>query len=182
MVFDSLGGLGLVVATGVVIYGILIVVLRVAGQRTLAKLNAFDLVVTVALGSVLATVVVSRDVAWVEAVAAIVVLVTSQVVVAWASVRWRWLRRAVRAEPLVLVRAGRRLDEQMQAHRTTRSDIDQAVRAAGFGSLEQIAAVVLETDGSFSVIPRAQMGDGGIVPSASAGEVDGASSAPNRRS
>jgi uncharacterized membrane protein YcaP (DUF421 family) len=38
--------------------------------------------------------------------------------------------------------------------------VRQAVRSTGAGGLESIAAVVLETDGSFSVITRAQKGSG----------------------
>lgn len=173
MIFDSWGELGQVLATGVVIYAVVIATLRLAGKRTLAKLNAFDLVVTVSLGSVLATVIVSRDVAWIEAVAAITVLVTSQYVVAWASTRWRWVRRAVRADPAVVVRDGRRLAGTMRSHRVTESDVDQAVRAAGYGGLDQIAAVVLETDGSLSVVPRDQLGTADVVPGAPAREVSG---------
>jgi uncharacterized membrane protein YcaP (DUF421 family) len=40
--------------------------LRVSGKRTLAKMNAFDLVVTVALGSTLATILLSADVSLAE--------------------------------------------------------------------------------------------------------------------
>ena len=181
MVFDSFSGIGRVLATGVVIYAVLIGVLRVAGKRSLAKLNAFDLVVTVSLGSVLATVVVSDDVSWLEAAAAIAVLVSSQVVVAWGSSRWVWLRRAVRADPVVLVRDGRRLDETMRQHRVTRSDVDQSVRAAGYGGLDQIAAVVLETDGSFSVIARDRLGTCEVVPDAQRQSAGISPAEPNRR-
>lgn len=45
----------------------LVVVLRTSGKRTLSKLNAFDLVVTVALGSVLASAVLDAAVSWLEA-------------------------------------------------------------------------------------------------------------------
>lgn len=58
-----LAQLARVLLTGAVIYAFLVLSVRLSGKRTLAKLNAFDLVVTVALGSVLATVVISRDVA-----------------------------------------------------------------------------------------------------------------------
>lgn len=55
MLFDGWADLGRVVALGAAAYTVMVIVLRVSGKRTLAKLNAFDLVVSVALGSVLAT-------------------------------------------------------------------------------------------------------------------------------
>jgi len=63
MLFDSWTGLGRVLLVGVLAYSALVLTLRVSGKRTLTKLNAFDLVVTVALGSTLATVLLSKDVA-----------------------------------------------------------------------------------------------------------------------
>jgi uncharacterized membrane protein YcaP (DUF421 family) len=66
MFFDSWTGLGRVLVVGTLAYFALVLTLRVSGKRTLSKLNAFDLVVTVALGSTLATVLLSKDVALAE--------------------------------------------------------------------------------------------------------------------
>ena len=66
MWFGSWDGLVRVVVGGVAAYAFLVALLRVSGKRTLSKLNAFDLVVTVALGSTLATVLLSKDVPVVE--------------------------------------------------------------------------------------------------------------------
>ena len=169
MFFDSWADVGRVLLTGVVVYAFLIAVLRLAGKRTLAKLNAFDLVVTVSLGSVLATVVVSRDVSWSEAAAAIGVLVLAQLSVAGGSARYRMLRGAVRAAPAVILRDGALLDGAMRDHRITESDVRQAVRSAGHGGLDRIAAVVLESDGSLSVVSRGNIGDGSAIPARSEG-------------
>lgn len=61
MWFDSWSDLARVLAVGASAYVTLVVVLRAAGKRTLAKLNAFDLIVTIALGSTLATILLSAD-------------------------------------------------------------------------------------------------------------------------
>jgi len=78
---------------GVLAYVALVVFLRVSGKRTLSKMNAFDLVVTVALGSTLATVLLSKDVALAEGVLAFALLISLQFVVTWSSVRARWVRQ-----------------------------------------------------------------------------------------
>ena len=158
MFFNDWTGLGRVVVISVLAYAALILVLRLSGKRSLAKLNAFDLVVTVALGSTLATVLLSRDVALAEGVLAFTMLAALQWAVSRGSVRWQWLKRLVRAEPRLLVRNGRYLDQPLRDERVTRTEIDQAIRNAGIGRIDQVAAVVLETDGSLSVIAR-QDGD-----------------------
>lgn len=66
MWLDSWSDLGRILAVGASAYVSLVLVLRFSGKRTLAELNAFDLVVTVALGSTLATILLSSDVSWSE--------------------------------------------------------------------------------------------------------------------
>jgi len=76
--FDDFEGVLRTLLVGVVAYVALVVVLRSSGKRTLSKMNAFDLVVTVALGSTLATVLLSRDTPLAEGVVAILVLAGMQ--------------------------------------------------------------------------------------------------------
>jgi uncharacterized membrane protein YcaP (DUF421 family) len=75
-----------------------------------------------------------------------------QYAVARASIRWRWFRNAVRAEPRLLVEDGVARRDAMAAERVTRDEIDAALRQQGIGRIADAAAVVLETDGSLSVI------------------------------
>ena len=154
MLFDSWIGLARVVMVSAAAYAALVMVLRLAGKRSLAKLNAFDLVVTVALGSTLATVLLSKDVALAEGMLAFAMLAGLQFAVARASVRWRPFEQLVRSEPRLLVRDGQYLDDAIHAERMTQAEVDQALRRSGVGRIAEVAAVVLETDGSFSVIRR----------------------------
>ncbi|MCA2219045.1 DUF421 domain-containing protein [Jidongwangia harbinensis] len=158
MLLQSWSDVGRIVVVAVLTYPALIVVLRLSGKRTLAKMNAFDLVVTVALGSTLATILLSRDVAWAEGLTALLLLVALQLVATWLSVRSPILRRLLKSRPTLLLRDGKLLAEPMRAQRVTDGEIRQAVRAQGIGDLGWVAAVVLETDGSFSVIPVSQAG------------------------
>lgn len=158
MFFDNAADLWRIALIGVLTYGLLVVVLRVSGKRTLAKMNAFDLVVTVALGSTLATILLSRDVSLTEGAAALVLLVTLQFVATWLSVRWAPLRSALKSTPTLVLRDGELLSDALRRQRVTDNEIYQAIRSQGIGDVAQVAAVVLETDGSFSVIPRQQAG------------------------
>lgn len=154
---------GLVLAVGVTAYVLVVAVLRLSGKRTLASLNAFDMVVTVALGSTLATTLVSRSVSLVEGVVAVALLVSLQAVVAFSSVRISRFRRLVKAEPTLLLLDGALLDDRLRRERIAAEEVRQAVRAAGYGSLALVHAVVMETDGTVSVIPRSQSGDGSAL-------------------
>jgi uncharacterized membrane protein YcaP (DUF421 family) len=137
---------------GVSAYACLIALLRLSGKRTLAKMNAFDLVVTVSLGSMLASLLVNKDVALAQGVLAFGVLIGLQFAVSWSSVRAHWVRRLVTGEPALLLHRGTFLQGALRRARVTEAEVRAAVRAAGCASMEDAHAVVLETDGSFSVV------------------------------
>lgn len=152
MFFDSWYDLLRVVVVGTLAYAGLVALLRTTGKRTLSKMSAFDLVVTVALGSILATVLLSGDVSLSEGLLAFFLLCMLQYVVAWASVRSARFQDLIKSEPTLLFYRGRYLQAALRKERVTHEEILAAVRAQGTASLSSVEAVVLETDGSLSVV------------------------------
>ena len=164
MLFDDWIGLLRVLVLGTCAYLALVTVLRVSGKRTLAKMNALDLVVTVALGSTLATVLLSKDVMLAEGVLAFVLLVALQYAIAWLSVRFRPVEKLAKSSPRALLLDGSMLEAAMKAERVTDGEVLAAIRSAGLGDPALVAAVVLETDGTFSVISCEKLGSGAALP------------------
>jgi len=159
MWFDSWSDIVRVVLVGAATYVALVALLRLSGKRTLAKLNAFDLVVTVALGSILATILLSSDVSWAEGVVALALLVLLQLLVTWSSSRLGRSRSIVTAKPTTVLRDGVADERALAAQRLTVAELRQAVRSSGIGGLDEVARVVVESDGTLSVIPRDKLGD-----------------------
>jgi len=156
MFFDDAQGLLRVLVVGPLAYAALVLVVRTSGKRTLSKMNAFDLVITVSLGSSLATIVLSKDVALLEGFLALAVLVGLQFAVAWGSLRSAAMRRLVKSEPQLLYFRGAFQEGAMQRERVTEGEVRAAARAQGIGSMADVEAVVLETAGDLSVIPTFQ--------------------------
>jgi uncharacterized membrane protein YcaP (DUF421 family) len=152
--FDDWSALLRTALVGVLAYAALIAFLRLSGKRTLSKLNAFDLVVTVALGSTLATILLSKDVALAQGVLAFALLIGLQFAITWSSLRVRWIRALVTGEPALLLYRGELLPAALRRARVTDAEVRSAVRGAGLAGLADAEAVVLETDGSFSVVRR----------------------------
>ncbi len=150
--FQSWEELGRVVVVGVLAYIALIILLRVSGKRTLTKMNAFDLVVTFALGSTLATILLSKDVTLVEGIVAYVVLISMQYIISFSSSRWPKFRHIVKSQPTLLVYRGQLLKETMRKQRISVDEINAAARGHGVSQMQDIEAMILETNGSFSVI------------------------------
>ena len=150
--FESWASVGRIAVSGIVAYAALILFLRLSGKRTLSKLNAFDLVVTVALGSTLATVILSKGTALVDGLLALALLIGLQYAVAWLGVRAPAFRRLVKNEPTLLFYDGAFLDLALHRSRITRDEVLAAVRGEGIEGLADLRAVVLETDGTLSVV------------------------------
>lgn len=162
--FDSWRGVLRVLVIGALAYAGLVAMVRVSGNRTLSKMNAFDLVVTVALGSTLATILLSTRVALVEGLAAFGLLIGLQFVVTWLSARSTRVNDLVKSEPILLFFHGRMLPGQMRRARVVEGEVRAAIRQQGLAALEDVEAVVLETDGTFSVVrsngaPPSALGD-----------------------
>jgi len=152
MLFRSWSDLARVAVVGAAAYVGLVLMLRISGKRTLSKLNAFDLVVTVALGSTLSTVLTSRDVSLAEGLAALGLLIGLQFAVTWTAVRWRPFGRLVTSEPTVLLRDGTPLAQAMRRERISEDELVAAIRDSGGMRLADAAAVFLESDGSLSAV------------------------------
>ena len=154
MFFDNWFGIFRILIVGVLAYVALIVFLRVAGKRSLSKWNAFDFIVTIALGSTLATVVVSKDTVLFEGAFAFFLLLALQWIITRLSVKFDSFKNIVKAAPTLLFDQGEFLFGAMRRERVTESEIRAAIRSKGLAAIESVEAVVLETDGTFSVINK----------------------------
>src|SRR5699024_534502 len=107
--------------------------------------------------------VTAQDVSLVQALVALVLLVTLQWVMAVCRARWKTMRRLFDAPPVLLYYAGQFQPKALRRHRLTEYDIHTAARQSGHGSLADIYAVILDQDGAFSVIGKQSIDDGSSV-------------------
>lgn len=152
MLLDSPEALLRTLIVGVLAYVALVLLLRMSGKRTLSKWNAFDFVITVAFGSILGTALLSPDTTVAQGALAIGILVALQFAITSLSIRSRLVRRWIKSQPALLLLRGELRHRVLKRERVTESEVRAALRARGMGALEDVEAVVLETDGSFSVI------------------------------
>ncbi|EDX84475.1 hypothetical protein S7335_2172 [Synechococcus sp. PCC 7335] len=137
---------------GTLTYFGVIVWLRVSGKRTLSKWNSFDFVVTVALGSVLASALLSTSTPWTQAMLGVGMLVGFQYILTWLSVRTTVVQSLLKSEPTLLLFKGKFLHKALKKQRIAEGEVLAAIRTQGGSSVEDTDAVILETNGNFSVI------------------------------
>jgi len=141
-----------IVVVGTAMYITLVMFLRMSRSRTLSSMNAFDFVITVAIGSVFGRALTAKTVALAEAIIAFGLLIGLQYLVTLLSARWPLLGQTVTNPPALLYFRGEFIDETMRRQRVRKAELQSAVRKKNFGSLDDVEAVVLESSGEFSVI------------------------------
>jgi uncharacterized membrane protein YcaP (DUF421 family) len=156
MFFDSWDSIVRTLLITPMAYVLLIIFLRGSGKRTLSKMNAFDFIVTIALGSTLATVTLNKNVALADGALAFFLLIFLQLLISYLSVRHKSINHLVKSTPSLLVYKGTMLTNSMRKERITEDEIYAVIRQHGLWSLEQADAVILETDGSLTVIRQVE--------------------------
>ncbi len=144
-------------------YPLMLVMVRVSGHRTLSRLNAFDLIVTVALGSTLASVITSRDIALAQGLLAFLILIFLQYTIAKSAAHWTRAESFINGEPKLLMHNGQFLHDAMRRERISEEEIKSAIRAAGHADISCVRAVVLETNGALSVVWREVASTAGAI-------------------
>jgi uncharacterized membrane protein YcaP (DUF421 family) len=144
--------IGFVAASTVAMYVTMVVAVRLAGRRTVAQLSAFDVVVTVALGTLLSSTVVAPDPSYSRATTAVVVLLGLQVGLAALRRRSRLVERALTFRPEVVVQDGEvQLPTGLGTSQLSERELLSRLRQTGVFDLDGVAIVVLEPSGSISV-------------------------------
>lgn len=132
----------------------MVIFLRISGKRTLSKMNAFDFVITIALGSCLATLSLNKNVSLADGILAFFLLIFLQFVLTWLSVRISAVKHMITSRPALIFYKGEFLYEVMKKERISMEEIYNAGRLKGLSSLDDIEIIVLETTGDISIIEK----------------------------
>ena len=161
--YNDLDGILRVLATAPLIYGAVVLAFRLSGKRSTSQMNNFDWIVTVAMGSMVASPIMFRDIVLAEALTGIGLLLLLQFVVTRLMQTNEAVRNAVRAQPSLLYYRGKYRRHRMRKERISEAEIVSAIRGSGRHRLDEVAAVVLEADGTLSVIPKEPDGRAGAL-------------------
>jgi len=143
------------VLRAVVVYLFLLIVIRIAGKRSVSQLTTFDLVVILILSEATQQALLGDDFSVLNAFLVIMTLVGLQILFDSVGQRWKRFGRVIDGSPVVVLEDGRPLSDRLKRARVDEADIlEQARRSQGIDSLDQIKYAVLERGGGISVIPK----------------------------
>lgn len=144
-------------------YVVLVLLLRITGARTLARMTPLDFVLSVTIGAAFGRTITASEVPLAQILFVVTLLIGLQWVVSAARARWTWVRTAFDNPPVLLWYDGRMIAKSLRRHRLTEVDVHTAARQAGHGSLDHLAAVIMQQDGALGVVAKATHGDGSTL-------------------
>ena len=143
---------GMVLVSGLGIYMVLLLFTRLSGLRSFAKMSSFDFAITVALGTVIASTLLTRNPPLLQGFAGLAVLYGIQYAVSKARRHSEWVKLIVDNRPLLVMAGAEVLSEHLDRVRMTEEDLKSKLRMAGVTHPDQVLAVVFETTGDVSVM------------------------------
>lgn len=132
----------------VAVYIVLAVLIRLAGKRDLAQLNAFDLVVVLLLSNVVQNAVIGPDNSFVGGAVGAVVLIAVNAAVNRLVRRSDTLARLVEGTPTRLARDGSWDDRALRAEGLRKADVEAALRRQNANNVSEVAEVTIEPGGA----------------------------------
>ncbi|WP_456312062.1 DUF421 domain-containing protein [Pseudomonas shirazensis] len=151
--FKDWESLGHVILATVIAFITLFLFLRISGKRTLAKLNAFDFVVTVALGSTLSYMMLAI-VPLAEGAVVLVLIIILQYFFAWSARSSKKMERIINAVPSFIYYDGKFIEKSMKKEAITKGEILSTIRNSGIDQIEDVKAVVMELNGQMTVVRK----------------------------
>ena len=150
---ESGAEIGRVILISAAVYAFVIASHRLVGKRAASQMNNFDWIVTVAMGAIMGSTILAERISLAEGMTAVATLLALQYGVTRATVEWRWFQKTVQAGPRLLYYEGVSMGDALKDERITDEEVLHAARDAGHRSLDEVGAVVLESDGTLSVLP-----------------------------
>lgn len=138
-----------------IVYIVLLIILRVAGSRTMAEITTFDFVLVLVISEAVQQALIDNDNSMINAFLLVITLVGMNIVMSLVKQRSPRLERILDGTSLLLVEKGKLHADRLEKERVDEADVLEAARELqGVSTLEQIDYAVLEKNGHVTVIPK----------------------------
>jgi uncharacterized membrane protein YcaP (DUF421 family) len=142
-----------VIVSAIGVYVAFTVLIRLLGQRSIARMSTFDVLLVLVVGSVAGRVITGYTPSLAAGVLALIVLFATHLAVQRLA-RRRWFAWFVRDRPVLLMGGAELMEAHLRRAGVSRAELHAVLRAAGIGDPREVAAVVLESAGGVSVVRR----------------------------
>jgi uncharacterized membrane protein YcaP (DUF421 family) len=143
------------VLRGAAIYGLLLVIFRLTGKRSLGQITTFDFILLLIISEAIQNGMVGTSYSVTNALVLILTLVVIDMGLSFVKTRVPALERWLEGTPVIIVQDGHAFQDRLSRSGVDVSDVLRAARSThGLERMDQIKYAVLERNGDISIIPR----------------------------
>lgn len=140
----------------VIVYLIVLIVIRLMGKRQIGQMQPFELVITLIIAD-LATIPMSeRTIPLISGVVPVLTLLLIHFVITFFTTKSLRFRKVVNGKPVIIVSPNGIVYENMKNLNMNIDDLQELIRGANCQNLAEIQYAVVETNGNFTVIKKAE--------------------------
>lgn len=139
-----------------ILYPVVIFAVRLMGKRQIGELQPSELVVTILISNIATLPLENQELPLLLGLVTVLTLVSFEVLMSYAALRCKRLRRLVSGSPQILIRNGT-IDQQAMAElRFSLDDLMTALRSGGTFDLSEVQMAIVETNGTVSIYKKPQ--------------------------
>lgn len=142
------------VVRGVVVYGFLLIMLRISGKRQVGQMAPFDLVLLLVLSNAVQNSMNAGDNSLIGGLISAATLIVLNYLVSLLTYRNKTLEAVIEGRPQILIHNGRLFEDEMQKAKLTHHELNAALRKSGCECVDDVHTAILENSGVISVVPR----------------------------
>jgi len=146
----------IVIARTILLYGTVILVIRIMGKRQVGELQPFELAITIMISALAAIPMEDIDIPLLFSIIPIFLLLAFQVIISIISMRSTKARSFLCGKPTILIKNGRIIEDNLKKLRINLNDLLEQLRIKGYYNIADIEFAIMETTGKISVIPKSQ--------------------------
>ncbi|TXD96587.1 DUF421 domain-containing protein [Psychrobacter frigidicola] len=133
-------------------YFCLILFTRIVGLRSFSKLSSYDFAMTIAIGSILASTILSDSPSLLQGLLAVSLLFILQMMVSMVRRKFKPIKSLIDNQPIILMAHGEYFWDNLKEANLSTSDVQEVLRKNGIKSKCEVFAVIMETTADMSVI------------------------------
>lgn len=139
-----------------ILYGMVMLMMRVMGKRQLGEMQPFELVVTILVADLAAVPMQDNDIPLLRGILPLLTLLLAELIFSYLTLHSTGIRRIISGTPSVVVENGKIVETQLRRLRYNLNDLLEQLRLAGYADIQDVEFAILETSGHLSVIPKSQ--------------------------
>lgn len=140
----------------IIIYVVIIIAVRLMGKRQVGELKPHELVITILISAIAVIPLEENSMPLANCLVPILLFVSLEIIMSVISMKSLWFRNLLQGRPIFIIRQGKLDQKKLKQLRLTMDDVVDALRQKDIFDISQVEDAVIETNGSMSVLPKAE--------------------------